>query len=52
MHALRHAADTRLDEETGDIVLVADHLRHASLDTARGYAKRNNAKVVKAVGRW
>ena len=48
MHALRHAADTRLDEETGDIALVAT----VPLDTARGYAKRNNAKVVKAVGRW
>ena len=51
MHALRHAAGTRLHEETGDIVLVADHLRHVSLGTALGYAKRNNAKVIKAVGR-
>lgn len=49
VHALRHSSRTRLHEEMGDIVLVADHLRHASLDTAKGYAKSNN-KVKKAVG--
>jgi integrase/recombinase XerC len=52
VHALRHSSGTRLHEETGDIVLVADHLRHSSLDTARGYAKSNNTRVRKAVGGW
>ena len=39
VHALRHTAGTRLQDETRDIALVVDHLRHASLDTARGYTK-------------
>ena len=52
VHALRHASGTRLLEDTGDITLTADHLRHASLDTARGYAKRSNKELKKAVGEW
>jgi integrase len=40
-HALRHSAGTRLYQETGDLGSVADHLGHASLDTARRYAKRS-----------
>ena len=28
VHALRHACGTRLCHETGDLALVADHLRH------------------------
>lgn len=52
VHALRHTSGTRLHDETGDLALVADHLRHNSLDTARGYAKANNAQLKKAVGQW
>ena len=52
VHALRHSSGTRLHDETGDLALVADHLRHNSLDTARGYAKVNNAQLKKAVGDW
>ena len=52
VHALRHAAGTRLRDETGDLALVADHLRHTSLDTARGYAKASNVQLKKAVGEW
>ena len=52
VHALRHAAGTRLRDETGDLALVADHLRHSSLDTARGYAKASNHQLKKAVGEW
>ena len=52
VHALRHASGTRLLEDTGDITLTADHLRHSSLDTARGYAKRSNKQLKKAVGDW
>ena len=52
VHALRHAAGTRLRDETGDLALVADHLRHSSLDTARGYAKASNMQLKKAVGEW
>lgn len=52
IHALRHASGTRLREDTGDLALVADHLRHSSLDTARGYAKANNMQLKKALGEW
>ncbi len=52
VHALRHAAGTRLRDETGDLALVADHLRHSSLDTARGYAKASNVQLKKALGEW
>lgn len=52
VHALRHAAGTRLRDETGDLALVADHLRHSSLDTARGYAKASNQQLKKAVDGW
>ncbi len=52
VHALRHTSGTRLHDETGDLALVADHLRHSSLDTARGYAKANNAQLKKAVAEW
>ena len=52
VHALRHASGTRLLEDTGDITLTADHLRHSSPDTARGYAKRSNKELKKAVGEW
>ena len=34
VHALRHACGTRLNQETGDLAYVADHLRHNGLDTA------------------
>jgi integrase/recombinase XerC len=52
VHALRHASGTRLREETQDLALVADHLRHTSLDTARGYAKANNIQLKRALGEW
>ena len=52
VHALRHASGTRLREETGDLALVADHLRHSSMDTARGYAKADNRQLRRALGEW
>ena len=52
VHALRHASGTRLRVETGDLALVADHLRHSSLDTARGYAKADNRQLRRALGEW
>ncbi|TAH34305.1 MAG: hypothetical protein EYC70_15250 [Planctomycetota bacterium] len=51
VHALRHAAGARLYAETNDLGTVADHLGHASLDTARRYAKRSSA-VRSVVGNW
>ena len=52
VHALRHASETRLKEETGDLALVAYHLRHSSMDTARGYAKADNRQLRRALGEW
>ena len=52
VHALRHAAGTRMRSEQLDLALVADHLRQSTLDTARGYAKKENKKLKEAVGKW
>ncbi len=52
VHSLRHSAGTRIRHEQGDIALVADHLRHSSLDTARGYAHTDNQKLKETVGEW
>ena len=52
LHALRHSAGTRLQRETGNLSLVADHLGHATLDMARNYAKRDDEELKKAVDDW
>lgn len=52
VHGLRHAAGTQMYKDTGDIVLVADHLRHSQLDTARTYAKRAKDATRKVVRSW
>lgn len=52
LHALRHAAGTRLQRETRDITKVADHLGHATLDMARNYAKQDNEALKDAVDDW
>ena len=52
VHALRHSAGTRILNETGNLVLVAEHLRQVSLDTARGYAHADNRVLNEAVGVW
>ena len=52
VHALRHASGTRLRDETGDLALVADHLRHSGLEMARTYAKANNTQLRRALGEW
>ena len=52
VHRLRHAAGTQMYLDTQDIVLVADHLRHSQLDTARVYAKRAKDATRKVVRAW
>lgn len=52
VHALRHSAGTRIRHEQSDLALVAEHLRHASLDTARGYAHTDNRRLRQAVEGW
>ncbi len=52
VHALRHTAGTRLYREQRDLALVAAHLGHAGLDTARIYAKLAADDVERAVADW
>lgn len=51
-HALRHTAGTRLYRETRSLDAVARHLGHASLDTARVYAKWGEDLHDRTVGGW
>lgn len=37
VHGLRHSAGTRVYKETGDVMAVRDHLRHASVTTSETY---------------
>ncbi|MBS3934450.1 MAG: site-specific integrase [Truepera sp.] len=52
LHALRHAAGTLLQRQTGDITKVADHLGHATLDMARNYAKADDRALKAIVDEW
>lgn len=52
VHALRHSAGTRLYRQTGDLGQVQDHLRHATLDMARHYAKSDRRKLAANVADW
>lgn len=52
VHALRHTAGTRLYRERRDLALVAAHLGHAGLDTARIYAKMGGEELREAVEDW
>lgn len=52
VHGLRHAAGTQLYEAVGDLGQVADHLRHADVNTTRGYAKRNTDRIRAALDDW
>jgi integrase/recombinase XerC len=52
VHALRHSAGTRLYRQTGDLGQVQDHLRHATLDMARRYAKSDRRRLKASLERW
>jgi integrase/recombinase XerC len=52
LHALRHAAGTLLQRQTGDLTKVADHLGHATLDMARNYAKADDRALKAVVDEW
>lgn len=52
VHALRHSAGTRLYRQTGDLGQVQDHLRHATLDMARHYAKSDRRKLAANLSDW
>jgi integrase/recombinase XerC len=52
VHALRHAAGTRLYRQTGDLGHVQDHLRHATLDMARRYARSDRRALERSLDDW
>jgi len=52
IHSLRHAAGTRVVQETGSLEEAAHHLGHASIETTRVYAKWSNKKLKATVGEW
>jgi integrase/recombinase XerC len=52
IHALRHAAGTKLYRQTGDLGQVQDHLRHATLDMARRYARSDRRKLRGSLDDW
>jgi integrase/recombinase XerC len=52
VHGLRHAAGTRLYRQTGDLGQVQDHLRHATLDMARRYARSDRRTLERSLEEW
>jgi integrase/recombinase XerC len=52
VHGLRHAAGTRLYQQTGDLGQVQDHLRHATLDMARRYARSDRRALERSLEAW
>jgi len=52
VHALRHAAGTRLVREGGSLEDAARHLGHSNLETARVYAKWADTKLREQLTGW
>ena len=52
VHSLRHAAGTRVVQETQSLEEAARHLGHASIETTRVYAKWSNTRLKATVGEW
>jgi integrase/recombinase XerC len=52
VHGLRHAAGTGLYHQTGDLGQVQDHLRHATLDMARRYARSDRRALERSLETW
>lgn len=52
VHALRHAAGTKLYRQTGDLGQVQDHLRHSTLDMARRYARSDRRRLRGSLEDW
>lgn len=49
---LRHGAGTRTYTQFRDLGRVAQHLRQASVDTARRYAKTSDKVVGEGIEKW
>ncbi len=52
VHSLRHAAGTRVMQETQSLEEAARHLGHASIETTRVYAKWSNTRLRATIGEW
>ena len=52
VHALRHAAGTRLYAKTHDLEATARHLGHTKLETTCIYAKWSDRQLRETIGRW
>ena len=52
LHALRHTAGSRLYQQSGDLKLVRDHLRHSHIETTRIYAAGSTGATRAAVQGW
>jgi len=52
IHSLRHAAGTRVMQETNSLEETARHLGHSTVETARIYAKWSNTRLKATVGEW
>lgn len=52
VHGLRHGAGTRTYTQFKDLGRVAQHLRQASVDTARRYAKMSDKVVGDGIEEW
>lgn len=52
VHGLRHGAGTRVYGQFKDLGRVAQHLRQASVDTARRYAKMADKVVSEGIEEW
>lgn len=53
VHALRHYSGTRAAKEhDGNLLPVAQHLRHSNTETTRVYAKWSDETLRRSVGEW
>ena len=52
VHGLRHGAGTRVYKQFNDLARVAQHLRQASVDTARRYAKMADREIHEGIEEW
>jgi integrase/recombinase XerC len=52
VHGLRHYAGTRYYRQVRDLGRVAAHLRHASIQTTRRYAKLSTEEIGRDIDEW
>lgn len=52
VHGLRHSAGTRVYTDTGDILAVRDHLRHADITSSEIYVEYSRKQKASVVRGW